>query len=137
VRDGYLALYVERIPTTPGPCTSPNSRCPWPKKARQVKELRTISRLAAVDAIARKHWAKPLPPEGPIALHITWFLGHRERRKDWDNASGSCKGMIDGIFDALRTNDSRIVEVRVDQRRADSRQGWLQCAVVAIEESES
>lgn len=134
MRDGYLALYVDNIPATPGPCCSPNSRCPWPKKARDVKELRTIARLAAIDAINRKNWARPLPESGPIALHWTVFLGHRERTKDWDNATGSLKGAIDGIFDALGTDDSRIVEMRVDQRRAESRQGWMQCAVVAIEE---
>ena len=138
MRDGYLALYVDQIPTTPGRCCSPNARCAWPKKAKEVKELREIARLAAVDAISRRNWARPLPESGPIALHWTLFLGHRERRRDWDNATGSLKGAIDGIFDALRTDDSRIVEMRVDQRRAESRMGWMQCAVVALdEESES
>ena len=26
MRDGYVGLYVQEIPATPGPCTSPNSR---------------------------------------------------------------------------------------------------------------
>lgn len=136
MRDGYLALYVEQIPATPGPCTSPNSRCPWQRKAKAVRELREVSRLAAIDAVNRKSWARPMPESGQLALHWTVFLGRRERVRDWDNIVGSLKGAMDGIFDALQTDDARVVEVRVDQHRASDGQGYMQCAVIALEERE-
>ena len=133
MRDGVIGLYVERIPVTPGPCTSPNSRCPWQKRARAVKDLRTAARLAAVDAISRRSWVAPLPAEGPIALRWTVFLGRRERVRDFTNITGALKGAEDGIFDALRTNDARVVEVTVQQVRDPDGVGWMQCAVVALE----
>ena len=134
MRDGFVGLYVDRIETTPGPCTSPNARCDWRKKARETAELREAARLAAVDARNRKNWAKPLPPKGPLALHWTVFLGYREKRKDATNMIGCLKAAEDGIFDAIGTNDSRVVEVRVDQRRSESRAGWMQVSIVAIED---
>lgn len=134
MRDGYIGLYVQEIPATPGPCTSPNSRCPWQRKAKAVRELREVARLAAHNAIQGRSWAKPLPAEGDLALHWTVFLGRRERVRDWDNIVGALKGAMDGIFDALQTNDRRVVEVRVDQRRAEDGRGWMQVAVIALDE---
>ena len=133
MRDGTVGLYVECIPVTPGPCTSPNARCPWQRKARAVRELREAARMAAIDAINRRSWAAPLPQHGPIALRWTVFLGRRERVRDFTNITGALKGAEDGLFDALRTNDARVVEVSVQQLRADDGRGWMQVAVVAID----
>ena len=134
MRDGYVGLYVDRIEATPGPCTSPNARCDWRRKAKQVAELREAARLAAVDARARRNWAKPLPPRGDLALHWTVFWGHREKRKDVTNFIGCAKAAEDGIFEALGMNDARVVEVRVEQHRAEGRQGWMSCCVIALDE---
>lgn len=133
MRDGTVGLYVECIPVTPGPCTSPNARCPWPQRARDVRALREAARLAAVDAISRRAWARPLPRQGPVALRWTVFLGRRERKKDFTNMTGSLKAAEDGIFDALGTDDRRVVEVSVNQLRSDDGRGWMQVAVVAVE----
>jgi hypothetical protein len=89
--------------------------------------------MAAIDAINRRSWAAPLPQHGPIALRWTVFLGRRERVRDFTNITGALKGAEDGLFDALRTNDARVVEVSVQQLRADDGRGWMQVAVVAID----
>lgn len=131
--DGTVVLYVERIPVTPGPCTSPNSRCAWQRKAKAVRELRHAARLAAVDAINRRSWAAPLPQDGPLAVRWTVFLGRRERVRDFTNITGALKGAEDGLFDALGTNDARVVEVSVNQVRDPDGVGWMQVSVVALE----
>jgi len=132
-RDGNVVLYIDRIPMTPGPCTSPNARCPWQRRAKEVKDLRTAARLATIDAINRKSWVRPLPPDGPLALRWTVFLGRREKIRDFTNMTGQLKGAEDGIFDVLGTNDSRVIEVTVHQLKSTDGVGWMQCAVVAVE----
>ena len=135
MRDGFLALYVDRIEAVPTPCLSPNGRCHWKARNRDAQLLREAARLAARDAMARKNWAKPVPQEGDLAMRWTVFWGKGEKRRDLDNLiGGPLKPAQDGIFDALGMNDTRVVQISVDQRRALDGRGWMQLAVVALDE---
>jgi crossover junction endodeoxyribonuclease RusA len=48
-----------------------------------------------------------VPPDGPIALRLTFVQPPNRRRADVDNLLASCKAGIDGLAAALKVDDSR------------------------------
>ena len=82
---------------------SPNARLHW----RQRVGPKQAARIAAGWAVvaARVH-SGGLPPEGPIAITITFYAPDR-RRRDMDNLIASMKAAQDGIADALGVDDHR------------------------------
>lgn len=139
MRDGFLALYVDRIEATPDKRLSPNGRVHHMQRHEAAAAARHLARYYAADAMSRKNWARPLEGENEIALHWTIFWGKNERGrqeldKDIDNCISMLKAYQDGIFDALGVNDRRVVQVRVDQRRAEDGKGWMQVGVIALDQ---
>lgn len=132
VRDGPVVLYLEEIPLTPGRCLSLNARCHHHERNRDAQELRLASRLATTSALA-KLGRNPVPAKGDLGIEWTIWLRKGERRADTDNAISRMKPAMDGIFDALGTNDSRVTQIGVKQVRDPEGRGWLQVALVALE----
>lgn len=79
---------------------SPNARTHWALKARLTKAARTAAGWATRASGVR------VDGVGAIDLHIT-FNPPDKRNRDMDNLIASCKGMGDGIADALGVNDHR------------------------------
>ncbi len=125
----------EVVVTIPGPipeCLSPNARCDRHVKADAIALARRAAYLWAREALLRAGGASPLPEEGDLA--VRWLVEHggRTKRRDFDNLVGSLKPYLDGIFDALGTNDVRVVAVVARQRPAAG-ESAVTCEVIAVE----
>lgn len=83
----------------PPSALSSNARGHWAKKARATAKYRNDARLCAIAAKVRA------PAEGKIALTIRFVPPHG--RYDEANLPAMFKAGIDGIADALATNDKR------------------------------
>lgn len=79
---------------------SPNSRVHWAVRSRATKTYRETCHWIALSSGVRIDW------EGEIHLWITMYPPDRRRRDD-DNVMSSCKGLRDGVADALGVDDSR------------------------------
>ena len=132
MRDGSLLLYVEYIPVAPGRCLSINAKCHYHERNRQAQELRTASRYATASAIAALG-RNPVPRKGPLGIRWTVWLAKGQKKADQDNAISRVKSAMDGVFDALGTNDARVEQIEVQQVRDPEGRGWLQCAVIGLE----
>lgn len=86
----------------PWPSTdlSPNARVHWSRKAKATKEARNVARWLTAAAKGRTEVT------GGIGVSLT-FHPPDKRRRDADNLLSSCKGVLDGIADALGIDDSR------------------------------
>lgn len=84
----------------PDKILSPNARPHWARKASAVKAARTEAFYATRAAVTIK------PTWDRVALSVT-FCPPNARRRDLDNCIASCKGIFDGISDALGIDDSR------------------------------
>ena len=132
MRDGPIVLYLDEVPAVPGRCLSINSKCHFHKRNEQAQELRTALRLATSSALA-KLGRNPVPMKGDLGIEWTIWLAKGERKADTDNAISRVKPAMDGIFDALGTNDRRVTQIAVKQVKDPDGRGWLQVAVVALE----
>ena len=81
---------------------SPNDRIHWAKKAKITKAYRNISRVLAMQA------GLVAPTTERILLALE-FVPPDRRARDDDNLIASCKGLRDGIADALGIDDKRFV----------------------------
>lgn len=134
MRDGNVVLYVEYIPASPGPCLNINAKCHFRERNKQAQQLRTAARYATASAIAALG-RNPVPKRGALGVRWTLWLGARQRKADQDNAISRVKSAMDGVFDALGTNDARVEQIELQQVRDPDGRGWLQCAVVLLEGS--
>lgn len=107
---------VISIPIISARCLSPNSRCYFREKARDVAGARAIARLATADAITAIGGF--VDPGGPIRLEWTRHLSYRQRQTDIDNAIAVTKPYTDGVADRLGIDDRRITEIAMKQERA-------------------
>lgn len=119
------------IPVPPHRCLFSNARCHWAAKAKHAAELRFAAKCSTVDALSQQPDLAKFPKDGPMGLRWVVFLRGRERQRDIDNQIGALKAAQDGIFDALETNDSRVVQVGVTWKKDESRTGLL-CTVVFL-----
>lgn len=112
-----LEVDVPGIP--PGP--NRTRRMHWAAIARERKDFRAWSKLAALAALADSGRSDDFPIREAI-LEATFFVKTR-RRRDPDNLIGSLKPLIDGLVDAgVLVDDDRLTiappEVRVFGRAA-------------------
>lgn len=84
----------------PDKVLSPNSRVHWSKRAAATKAARTAAFYLTRAAVTIK------PTWDRVRLSVT-FCPPNARRRDLDNCIASCKGIFDGISDALGIDDSR------------------------------
>jgi crossover junction endodeoxyribonuclease RusA len=84
------------LPWPPAAC-SPNKRVHWSKKARATKRYRADCHLLAMQAGITA-------PAGEL-LVVMEFVPPDARRRDLDNLLAACKGLLDGIADALKVDD--------------------------------
>lgn len=86
---------------------SPNARVHWRDRADQVAKQRKAAYYAtkaALSVSAREN----LMSAGKLAVRVEFFPPDR-RARDLDNLMASCKGIFDGIADALGVNDRHFV----------------------------
>lgn len=83
----------------PNPKLSPNARCHWRAKSPLTKSARTLA-----NHLAKHEYANLKYPYDFNAYRLTFYWPDKRRRDD-DNASGSCKAYRDGIADALGIDD--------------------------------
>lgn len=91
--------------TLPWPPRSlhPNARAHWGKKASDTKHARKTAGWCAREAGLR-----PGDPDIPEALKVNIiFFPPDARAHDLDGCLSNCKAFLDGIADALGTNDSK------------------------------
>lgn len=91
-----------RVVTLPWPdkVLSPNARVHWSRKAKATKAARDAAYWLTWQEVGRNmNW-----PGARISLT---FCPPDKRRRDADNLLASCKGVLDGISDALGIDDSR------------------------------
>lgn len=81
---------------------SPNDRIHWAKKAKITKAYRNISRVLTMQAGL-------VAPTTERILLVMEFVPPDRRARDDDNLIASCKGLRDGIADALGIDDKRFV----------------------------
>ncbi len=96
---------MELVVTLPIPdaCLSPNSRTHWAKLAKQKKQHREWSRIAAIDAMNTARFGKPWP--GAVVRAV--FFHKVKRGRDGDNAIAMLKSYFDGIADAGVVNNDK------------------------------
>jgi crossover junction endodeoxyribonuclease RusA len=85
----------------------PNSRSHWSRRAKAAKQARES---AGWEAKALWHGASV--PNGGLRLLVTFYPPDK-RRRDLDGCYSSIKAHLDGIADAMRFNDSRIVATQL------------------------
>lgn len=77
---------------------SPNARVHWSKRAKAAKSYRAACWAIAMEAgVRQREWHRP-------KVHLE-FVPPDRRRRDWDNMLASCKNGLDGLADAMQTND--------------------------------
>jgi crossover junction endodeoxyribonuclease RusA len=90
---------------------SPNYSGHWAPQASAKKKYRFAVRMLAMQA----KWE--IPEEGPIRLEIE-FYPPDNRPRDRDNMIAAFKAGQDGLADAWKVNDRRIVcEYKVNQQK--------------------
>ena len=87
----------------PDPGLSPNARKHYRQKAQLVSVARQMAHLLTVITDQRAS----IPPDVPLETRLTFYPPDK-RRRDIDNLLASMKSSLDGIFDALETNDNRV-----------------------------
>jgi crossover junction endodeoxyribonuclease RusA len=85
---------------------SPNARVHRLAKAKATKAYRL-----ACWAIAKE--SKIKPPEGLVALRLTFFAPNRQPR-DLDNCLAAVKAGLDGVADAWGINDRAFRPITID-----------------------
>ena len=90
----------------PAPQVFPNYRNGnhWRKSWKQVKQQRETAFILAAEQIGRQTVPRDQSGQWPVHLDI---YPPNDIRRDADGMVGACKGIIDGISDALRVDDSR------------------------------
>lgn len=88
------------LPWPPAAC-SPNQRVHWSKKAKATKRYRADCHLLAKQAGITA-------PVGELLVMME-FVPPDARRRDLDNLLSACKGLLDGIADALKVDDRHFV----------------------------
>lgn len=82
---------------------SPNSRLHYQKKARLTKEHRFTARMIALEALGSDNWVDS------DRLFSVWIFSDPDHiRRDTGNIRAAMKAYQDGIFDALRIDDSAV-----------------------------
>ena len=82
---------------------SPNGTSNRRYKAQLVRQHRQDARYAAMAAIGYQNWI-----DGNEAYSIWIFRQPNKRKRDTGNMRAACKAYQDGVFDALRVDDSII-----------------------------
>ena len=89
----------------PDPKLSPNARLHFRKKSAHIHAARSVGFCMARDnevfQNGRINWT------GPLETKLI-FQPPNKRRRDVDNLLASCKAYLDGIFEALGVDDSRV-----------------------------
>jgi crossover junction endodeoxyribonuclease RusA len=101
---------------------NPNRRPFWRVVAKHRKAQRDAahySTLAAIPVEVRRKLSRCRPL--PVSLR---FLPPNKMRRDVDNLLASCKGMLDGIADALQTDDAHF-QITLDLRKDEPVKGGL------------
>lgn len=90
---------------------SPNARVHWRRRAELVAKAREDAywRALEVPAVERK----PLSDAQALKLTLIFFNPTGRVRTDQDNSLAACKSLLDGIFLAIKTDDSRIRETTI------------------------
>lgn len=92
-----LRLMFEQPSTEIGP----NGRLHWTRKFAQVRKLRQKCKLLTLQVL---HAYPEFSGFRPKTYDIEWFYTYGVE-PDEDNILGRCKGMLDGIADALKMDD--------------------------------
>lgn len=83
---------------------NPNGRAHWHAVAKAKKRARGDGYIAALDAMRRSGWTKPVQF---AKTQITFFHKPDKRHRDGDNHLAMMKAYLDGLTDAgVITNDS-------------------------------
>ena len=90
---------------------SPNARVHWRRRAELVAKARDEAYWRALEVPAYER--KPLSDAQALKLTLIFFNPAGRVRTDQDNALARCKAALDGIFRALRSDDSRIRETTI------------------------
>lgn len=99
------------IPQSPPPELNPNARIHHMKKAKIIREYRSLAWAAALE---QRNGDCPI--EGPIRLSVQINWPRKARRKDLDNALSSCKAAFDGLTDAgIWRDDWQLTSIEVSQ----------------------
>ena len=85
----------------PSKVLSPNARVHWAVKSKATKSYRHACHMLAVQA-----GLTSIPWDGDVHLWVDFYPPDR-RARDQDNMLSSCKGLFDGLADALKVNDKR------------------------------
>jgi len=88
----------------PNKALSPNSRSHWSVKSKAVKIARHGAKYSCLNAIGVTGWVPTAAPQVKLTFHPI-----DKRRRDMDNCIASCKGVLDGIADALCVDDRYFV----------------------------
>lgn len=100
---------------------SPNARCHWAVKAKDVKAYRKDAGWITVTSKVR------VDGDGPIHLKIT-FLPPSKRRFDLDGLLSRIKSGLDGVADGLAVDDNRFA--LTIERGNVCPPGWVRIEVV-------
>jgi len=110
---------------------SPNSRLHYQKKAKLVKEHRFTARTLALEALGRDNWVDA------DRLFSVWMFSDPDKiRRDTGNIRAAMKAYQDGVFDALKIDDSAVRDEhlhrdavvpggRVELRLYEDYRGWI------------
>lgn len=86
------------LPWPTGPLW-PNSRPHWSVRAKHVRRAREAAWALCLEAGA---------PKGEAELRVSFHPPRKPGLANIDNAIAACKGLVDGIADALGVDDSRL-----------------------------
>lgn len=98
-----MSVHELWLPWPPKEC-NPNARVHWAVKRRAVKDSRHEACILAIAA----GWNREEWPSGKLHFWIDFFPPDRRARDD-DNLLSAFKPQRDGIADALRIDDNRVV----------------------------
>jgi crossover junction endodeoxyribonuclease RusA len=84
---------------------SPNARKDYRQKAKLVSIARQLACVLTIGE--REWWHAHVSPDSPLETRLIFYPPDK-RKRDIDNLLASMKSSLDGIFDALETNDNRV-----------------------------
>lgn len=82
---------------------SPNSRKHYQAKAKLVAEHRQIAKISSLAAMGFRNWV-----DADCIFSVWIFCDPDKRKRDTGNIRAACKAYQDGVFDALKIDDSAI-----------------------------
>lgn len=114
-----------RVPWVPPVTMNINAHTHWRRKHPEEQGAHGLAYYAALDHVNQSPYEVPPMPVMVAVIH--WPKGRK--RRDADNALGSCKWIADGVCKAIGIDDRRFVTSMAFQKRDKSGDGFTEIII--------